>query len=108
MTDAAARAVELVYRENRARMLAALVRALGDFELAEDALQDACALALHRWQETVPDDPVAWLLTVARNQAIDRLRRARVGREKQEQADAHDARQGHDDRIRRGASGRCG
>ncbi|HEX3590058.1 MAG TPA: sigma-70 family RNA polymerase sigma factor [Pseudonocardiaceae bacterium] len=93
MTDAAARAVELVYRENRARMLAALVRALGDFELAEDTLQDACALALRRWQETVPDDPVAWLLTVARNQAIDRLRRARVGREKQEQADAHDARQ---------------
>ena len=63
-------------------MLAALVRALGDFELAEDALQDACALALDRWS-TVPDDPVAWLLTVARNRAVDRIRRARVGREKQ-------------------------
>ena len=62
-------------------MLAALVRALGDFELAEDALQDACALALRRWS-TVPDDPVAWLLTVARNRAVDRIRRARVGREK--------------------------
>jgi RNA polymerase sigma-70 factor (ECF subfamily) len=63
-------------------MLAALVRALGDFELAEDALQDACALALDRWS-TVPDDPVAWLLAVARNRAVDRVRRARVGRERQ-------------------------
>ena len=81
-------AVERVFREHRARMLAALVRAVGDFELAEDALQDACALALDRWTATVPDDPVAWLLTVARNRAIDRLRRARVGREKQERADA--------------------
>ena len=80
--------VERVYREHRARMLAALVRALGDFELAEDALHDACALALLRWDESVPDDQVAWLLTAARNRAIDRLRRARLGREKQERADA--------------------
>jgi RNA polymerase sigma factor (sigma-70 family) len=79
-------AVERVYREHRARMLAALVRILGDFELAEDALQDACALALDRWHESVPDDPVAWLLTAARNRAIDRLRRARLGREKQAEA----------------------
>jgi RNA polymerase sigma-70 factor (ECF subfamily) len=79
-------AVESVYREHRARMLAALVHVLDDFELAEDALQDACALALRRWSDTVPDDPVAWLLTVARNQAIDRLRRARIGRAKQERA----------------------
>lgn len=78
MTGFPASEVERVYREHRARMLAALVRALGDFELAEDALQDACALALHRWSESVPDDPVAWLLTAARNKAIDRLRRARL------------------------------
>jgi len=71
-----------VYREDRARMLAALIRVLGDFELAEDALQDACALALGKWGDTPPDDPVAWLLTAARNSAIDRLRRARLGREK--------------------------
>ena len=75
--------VERVYREHRARMLAALVRVFGDFELAEDVLQDACALALRRWVGGVPDDPVAWLLTVARNRAIDRLRRDRVGREKE-------------------------
>ncbi len=64
-------------------MLAALIRVFADFELAEDVLQDACALALRRWVGGVPDDPVAWLLTVARNRAIDRLRRDRVGREKE-------------------------
>ncbi|TDV53591.1 RNA polymerase sigma factor [Actinophytocola oryzae] len=79
-------AVERVYREHRARMLAALIRVFGDFELAEDVLQDACALALRRWVAGVPDDPVAWLLTVARNRAIDRLRRDRVGREKEASA----------------------
>jgi RNA polymerase sigma-70 factor (ECF subfamily) len=78
----ASAAVESVYREHRALMLAALVRVLGDFELAEDALQDACATALRTWAGTVPDDPVAWLLTAARNSAIDRLRRVRLGREK--------------------------
>ncbi|HEY4024216.1 MAG TPA: sigma-70 family RNA polymerase sigma factor [Pseudonocardiaceae bacterium] len=74
--------LQRVYREHRARMLAALIRVLGDFELAEDALQDACALALSKWTDPPPDDPVAWLLTAARNSAIDRLRRARLGREK--------------------------
>jgi RNA polymerase sigma factor (sigma-70 family) len=78
----AAPVLQRVYREHRARMLAALIRVLGDFELAEDALQDACALALGTWGEPTPDDPVAWLLTAARNCAIDRLRRARLGREK--------------------------
>ncbi len=74
--------LQQVYGEHRGRMLAALIRALGDFELAEDALQDACTLALRKWGDTVPDDPVAWLLTAARNSAIDRLRRVRVGQEK--------------------------
>ncbi len=69
-------------------MLAALVRVLGDFELAEDVLQDACTLALRAWRDTVPDDPVAWLLTAARNRAVDRLRRDRTGREKEERAGA--------------------
>ncbi|WP_199430572.1 RNA polymerase sigma factor [Qaidamihabitans albus] len=85
--SASAAAVEKAYREHRARMLAALVRVLGDFELAEDALQEACALALRTWPRTeVPGDPVAWLLTAARNRAIDRLRRARTAHAKQEQA----------------------
>jgi RNA polymerase sigma factor (sigma-70 family) len=84
---AAAVALRRVYREHRARMLAALVRALGDFELAEDALQDACTRALCDWRDRVPDDAVAWLVTAARNSAIDRLRRARLARAKLGQLD---------------------
>jgi RNA polymerase sigma-70 factor (ECF subfamily) len=89
MTSSPASIVDRVYREHRDRMLAALLRALGDFELAEEALQDACAMALDRWadptaNDAVPDDPVAWLITVARNRAIDRLRRARLGQEKEQ------------------------
>ena len=79
----AASVMDRVYRDHRARMLAALVHLLGDLELAEDALQDACALALRRWTGEVPDDPVAWLLTTARNRAIDRLRRTRLAVEKE-------------------------
>jgi RNA polymerase sigma-70 factor (ECF subfamily) len=68
--------VEDAFREHRAQVLAALVRRLRDFELAEDALQDAFALALQRWPDVgTPDSPAAWLFTVARNRAIDRLRR---------------------------------
>ncbi|MFI5586004.1 RNA polymerase sigma factor [Amycolatopsis sp. NPDC051758] len=81
MGDRAADVVERVYRDDRARLLAALVRVLGDFELAEDALQDAAAQALRTWA-VIPDDPVAWLLTAARNSAVDRIRRARVGQAK--------------------------
>jgi len=83
MSDLASAAVERVYREHRSRMLAALVRALGDFELAEDALQEACSQALRKWpRSSVPDDPFAWLLTVARNHALDRIRHARMARTK--------------------------
>ncbi|GGU23812.1 RNA polymerase sigma factor [Lentzea flava] len=81
MSDLASAAVERVYREHRSRMLAALVRALGDFELAEDALQEACSRALRTWPRSqVPDDPFAWLLTVARNHALDRLRHVQMAR----------------------------
>jgi RNA polymerase sigma-70 factor (ECF subfamily) len=71
--------LERVFRAERPRMLAALVRAVRDFELAEDALQEASAVALRRWPLTgVPARPVEWLVTVARNHAIDRLRRQRT------------------------------
>jgi RNA polymerase sigma-70 factor (ECF subfamily) len=57
-------------------VLATLIGVLGDFDLAEDALQDAVAVALERWpRDGVPSNPVGWLVTVARNRAIDRLRR---------------------------------
>jgi RNA polymerase sigma-70 factor, ECF subfamily len=78
--------IEQVFRAERARVLAALVRSIGDFELAEDALQDAFAAALVHWQRTGPPDaPAAWLLTVARNRAIDRLRHQRAGEAKLQQ-----------------------
>jgi RNA polymerase sigma-70 factor (ECF subfamily) len=79
-------AVEEAYREHRVQVLAALVHRLRDFELAEDALQDAVALALERWGEHPPDSPAAWLFTVARNRAIDRLRRRHTSDEDLESA----------------------
>jgi RNA polymerase sigma factor (sigma-70 family) len=81
------------FREHRLQVLAALVRGLRDFELAEDALQDAFALALQRWpREGVPRTPAAWLFTVARNRAIDRLRRRQTSERMLRDSDtaAHD------------------
>ena len=67
--------IEKTFREEHGRVLAALIGHLGDFELAEDALQDALVNALERWQmDGVPRNPGAWLLTVAKRRAIDRLR----------------------------------
>jgi RNA polymerase sigma-70 factor (ECF subfamily) len=78
--------IEQVFREERARVLAALVRNIGDFELAEDALQEAFAAALVHWERSGPPaSPAAWLLTVARNRAIDRLRHQRTAEAKLEQ-----------------------
>ena len=69
--------LERVFRDERGRVLASLIRVLGDFELAEDAVQDAFAAALERWPRAgIPANPGAWIQTVARNAAIDRIRRA--------------------------------
>jgi RNA polymerase sigma-70 factor, ECF subfamily len=71
--------LERVFRDERGRVLASLIRVLGDFELAEDAVQDAFEAALGRWPLTgIPSRPGAWIQTVARNAAIDRIRRART------------------------------
>jgi RNA polymerase sigma-70 factor (ECF subfamily) len=65
-----------VFREERGRLLAMLVRQFGDLDLAEDAASEALEAALERWPvEGVPATPVAWLLTTARRKAVDRLRR---------------------------------
>jgi len=78
-----ANVVEQAFREHRARVLASLVGRLHDFELAEDALQEAFALALERWpRDGSPRDPAAWLYTVARRRAIDRLRHQRTAESK--------------------------
>jgi len=73
----AAAQIEATFREEHGRVLAALISRLGDFELAEDALQDALVNALERWEiDGVPRNPGAWLLTAAKRRAIDRIRRA--------------------------------
>jgi RNA polymerase sigma-70 factor, ECF subfamily len=74
--------VEQVYRAEGGRVLATLIRLLGDFELAEDALQDAFAAALEQWPcQGRPANPRAWLVGVARHKGIDRIRRAATLRE---------------------------
>jgi RNA polymerase sigma-70 factor (ECF subfamily) len=68
-----------VFRRQWARVVASLVGYLGDFELAEDAAQEAFAIAAERWpRDGAPENPVAWLITTARNRAIDRIRRERT------------------------------
>jgi RNA polymerase sigma-70 factor (ECF subfamily) len=74
-----ASAADRLFREHFGRAVAALIRAVGDWDLAEDAVQDAFATAVERWPDDgVPADPLAWIVAVARNRAIDRLRRDRV------------------------------
>ena len=81
MADPARSAIARAYRDHHGRVLASLIRVVGDFQLAEDALGDAFATAVERWaEEGVPRNPGAWLTTVARNRATDRLRRARTVR----------------------------
>ncbi|MDP4505806.1 RNA polymerase sigma factor [Nonomuraea turcica] len=72
-------ALEQVFREERGRILATLIGFLGDFDLAEEAAQEAFAIAADRWpREGVPSNPRAWLMTTARNRATDRIRRDRA------------------------------
>jgi len=71
--------LEQVFREEWGRVLATLIGFLGDFELAEEAAQDAFAIAAARWpRDGIPEHPRAWLLTTARNRAINRIRRDRT------------------------------
>jgi RNA polymerase sigma-70 factor (ECF subfamily) len=70
--------VERVFREESGQAVATLIRVLGDFDLAEEAVQEAFLVAIQRWPSAgVPDRPGAWIVTTARNKAIDRLRRER-------------------------------
>ena len=78
--------IERIFRDEASRALATLIRLVGDFDLAEDALQDAFAAALERWSdEAAPNNPRAWLVSVGRNKAIDRVRRQIAFRGKQQQ-----------------------
>src|SRR5262245_29242965 len=78
--------IDKIFRDEAARALATLIRLVGDFDLAEDALQDAFAVALQRWpKDGPPSNPRAWLVNVGRNKAIDRVRRQIAFRDKQQQ-----------------------
>ncbi|HEY4752516.1 MAG TPA: DUF6596 domain-containing protein [Candidatus Limnocylindrales bacterium] len=75
--------VARVFREEHGRAIATLIRVLGDFDLAEEAVEDAYVAALERWPvDGVPHNPGAWITTTARNRAIDRARRSAVFAEK--------------------------
>jgi RNA polymerase sigma-70 factor (ECF subfamily) len=83
MSASAAGKVEEVFRREAGRVLATLIRLLGDFDLAEEAQQDAFAAALEQWPtQGMPDNPRAWLISAGRNKAIDRIRRDVFFREK--------------------------
>ncbi|MGA2928587.1 MAG: sigma factor [Solirubrobacteraceae bacterium] len=68
--------LERAFREHWGRVLATLIGLLGDFDRAEEAAQDAYAIAAQRWPaDGIPDNPSAWLITTGRRRAIDRIRR---------------------------------
>jgi RNA polymerase sigma-70 factor (ECF subfamily) len=82
-----ARAIAEVFHQEWGRIVATLIRTTGDWDLAEECAQDAFAEASRRWgREGVPRRPGAWLTTVARNRAVDRLRRTAVGGQKMREA----------------------
>ena len=74
--DNTAAGIERFYREEFGRILATLIRVLGDFDLAEDAAQEAFASAVEQWpRDGLPENPRAWIIGVARHKAIDRIRK---------------------------------
>ena len=82
-SNAARNAIQAVFRAEHGRVFAALVRALGDFHAAEDALDEAVAVAVETWPARgIPDKPAAWLTTVARNAATSARRHAALVRDK--------------------------
>jgi RNA polymerase sigma-70 factor (ECF subfamily) len=85
-------ALEQAFRDHWGRVLAGLIGFLGDFELAEEAAQEAFAIAAERWpRDGAPTEPGAWLMTTARNRAIDRIRRDRTLAAKTRQLEAPEA-----------------
>jgi RNA polymerase sigma-70 factor, ECF subfamily len=92
--------IETTFKQEYGRCLAALISQLGDFDLAEDALQDALVTALEHWErEGVPRNPGAWLTTIAKRRAIDRLRRYATFARKQSMLVALSEQDDEDDDI---------
>ena len=108
MPGVTARDVERVFREEYGRAVAVLVRRFGDIDLAEEVVQDAFAVALQRWaSEGLPPRPAGWIITTARNLAINRLRREASRQERHAQAallrgqsEPSEERPVYDDRLR--------
>jgi RNA polymerase sigma-70 factor (ECF subfamily) len=109
MTAVGAPEIERVFREEYGRAVASLVRFCGDIDLAEEVVQDAFTVALRRWpSDGVPPSPAGWIITTARNRAIDRLRRegSRADRHAEavrlQNAGGRDVQEGavEDDRLR--------
>ena len=83
MSEGPQQAVEGIFRGEAGRVVATLIRLLGDFDLAEEALQEALAAALEQWPvHGIPNNPRAWLIRTGHNKGIDRIRRQAVFREK--------------------------
>ncbi|MEX0984365.1 MAG: sigma-70 family RNA polymerase sigma factor [Actinomycetota bacterium] len=105
-------AIGRIFREESGRSVATLIRIFGDIDVAEDAVQDAFAVALRRWpSDGLPPNPGGWITTTARNRAIDRLRREARGRDLLDEAAAlapgsddpgtsQEVAHVHDDRLR--------
>ncbi len=78
-------AVDAVYRSDWGRIVAALIHQVGDFEVAEEAAQEAFAAAVDQWRSSgIPESPRAWIIQTARHKAIDRIRRSKLHKEKVE------------------------
>ena len=77
--------VDAVYQTDWGRIVATLIRAFGDFDLAEETAQEAFAAAVNQWRtEGLPESPAAWIIQTAKHKAIDRLRRQTLYQEKLE------------------------
>ncbi|MET8679743.1 RNA polymerase sigma factor [Streptomyces sp. NPDC004647] len=108
MPDVSASEIERVFREEYGRAVAVLVRVFGDIDVAEEAVQDAFTTAVERWPSTgLPPSAAGWIITTARNRAIDRLRREAFRADRHAQAALLHARDGpagegpvRDDRLR--------
>src|SRR3979409_1225047 len=78
-------AVQAVYSSDWGRIVATLIRSFGDFDVAEEAAQEAFAAAVDQWRDSgIPDSPPAWIIQTARHKAIDRIRRRERFKEKVE------------------------
>jgi RNA polymerase sigma-70 factor (ECF subfamily) len=105
---AAAQEIERVFREEYGRAVAVLTRHFGDIDIAEEAVQEAFTVAVQRWPAAgLPPSPAGWIITTARNRAVDRLRREASREDRHAQAALLHARgdppeEGtvHDDRLR--------